>query len=198
MIRLFDIVLSIIALLFFSPLWIAIAIITCLTNRGKIFYIQARRGRNGKYFRVAKFRTIEKGKIVSWFSHILRKTALDEAPQMINILKGDMSFVGPRPLIDKEIEEIKDKDLLAKRLMARPGLTGISQIFIPRTSSVEKKISYDLLYIQNSQLNVYIKFIFLSFLITFLGRWEHTSSYKMIFLDRYIQKIKKKLQQENV
>ncbi|MDA2921454.1 sugar transferase, partial [Desulfobacterota bacterium AH_259_B03_O07] len=117
---------------------------------------------------------------------LLRITAMDELPQLWNILKGDMSFVGPRPLLPAEIEvrqgsskkaePIENIRSFSKRHSVTPGLTGIAQIFAPRDIIRKRKFKYDLFYIKRQSLMLDIKLILLSFWITFRGKWE--SRYK--------------------
>lgn len=104
---------------------------------------------------------------------ILRATALDEFPQVINILRGDMSFVGPRAekpeLMQKFVEKAPH---FSKRLMVRPGLTGMAQIYGKYDSPPPEKLNYDLQYIEKMNPWLDLKLIFLSFWITFRGKWE--------------------------
>ena len=109
---------------------------------------------------------------------ILRKTAMDELPQLVNILKGDMSFVGPRALRPEEkevtgngrVEELTHIPGYKKRYVVRPGLTGLAQIYIPADAPRRKKFRYDLFYIKKQSLWFDLKLIFLSFWITFRGK----------------------------
>lgn len=159
--RLFDIVASLFALIFLSPLFLIICIINALTPETSIFFSHERRGRRGKPFKIYKFQTMKNNtpncatgelenpeQYITKFGRILRKTSLDELPQLWNILKGDMSFVGPRPLISSEIR--------AHRLRMeygvyrfRPGLTGLAQIRGRDSISIMKKVKYDKEYCDN-------------------------------------------------
>jgi len=192
--RSFDIALSGTGILFSSPLWLVIAILIFLEDHGKIFFTQNRVGLHGKLFKAYKFRSMkdtepqgssdeiqasENDPRVTRVGKILRATAMDELPQLINILKGDMSFVGPRALLPNEVEinqngndEKNLEELFAKRCTVTPGLTGIAQIFLPRDVPREKKFQYDLLYIQKRSFLFDLKLIFLSFWITLRGKWE--------------------------
>jgi lipopolysaccharide/colanic/teichoic acid biosynthesis glycosyltransferase len=111
---------------------------------------------------------------------ILRATAMDELPQLWNIFRGDMSFVGPRALRPGEIETgdrrhvaMEDIAGYAERHSVRPGLTGIAQVFAPRDVPRRYKFKYDKIYVANQSLALDIRLIALSFWITFRGRWEH-------------------------
>ncbi len=123
---------------------------------------------------------VENDPRVTKVGRILRATAMDELPQLWNIFKGDMSFVGPRALRPKEKEvhgnpdetSIEDIPGYKERLAVRPGLTGIAQIYLPTDALCKEKFRYDLLYIKNQSFLLDLKLIFLSFWITFRGKWE--------------------------
>jgi len=184
--RLFDIFLASIGLILSLPLWIIIAIAIKLEDGGPIFYSQERVGKDGKIFRILKFRSMipdaEKQSSVVWTSEndprvtkvgrFLRRTALDELPSLISILKGDMSFVGPRALVVEE-QKLLEKRIsgFEKRLMVRPGLTGLSQVYNPEDDPY-KKLEYDLEYIRKMSFWLDIKLILLSFYNTFMFRWD--------------------------
>ncbi|MCM8792086.1 MAG: sugar transferase [Candidatus Omnitrophica bacterium] len=168
-----DLLLCMGGIFLFLPLWLIISILIWLETEGEIFYIQERVGLNYQVFKTIKFCTLyrdENNNIrISRLGNFLRRTALDESLQLINILKADMSFVGPRPLVP---QEIGDDFKIERRFKIRPGLTGLAQIAIPKNSSVDAKFKYDLLYIENQSLNLDLKIIFYSILFSLLGRWE--------------------------
>ena len=192
--RLFDILLSSAGLIGSSPLWLLFATAIILEDGWPIFYSQARVGRNGRLFRAMKFRSmiktaekdtgpvqaVENDPRVTKIGRILRSTAMDELPQLINIFKGDMSFVGPRALRPKEKEvhgspeemRIEDVPGFKERLSVRPGLTGMAQVYLPSDALRKVKFQYDLQYIKNQSFALDIKLILLSFWITFRGKWE--------------------------
>lgn len=188
--RIFDVLFSGAGLILSSPFWILIALSIYLEDRGSVFFVQDRVGLNGKLFRAYKFRSMRMGAHqtlqasendprVTRTGRILRATAMDELPQLINIFLGDMSFVGPRALLANEVEvhtgeknEALVEHLFRKRCEAVPGLTGIAQIFAPRDVPREQKFRYDLLYIKKRSFWLDLKLIFLSFWITIRGRWE--------------------------
>lgn len=194
--RPFDIGLSFAGILFSFPLWIVIAIAIWSEDRGAPFYLSDRVGKDGGTFRYFKFRTMvpdsdrrfgplqakENDPRITRVGKILRITAMDELPQLLNILKGDMSFVGPRPLMPAEIEvernasgdavRLEEVKGYAERHAVTPGLTGIAQVFAPRDLIRKHKFRYDLFYIKKQSLILDIKLILLSFWITFRGKWE--------------------------
>ncbi len=181
-----DFILAALAIFISAPLWLVFSIAIKLEDGGPVFYRQKRVGKNGKVFTVFKFRTLLQNadqvvrpwmnpdqKWVTRIGGLLRRTALDELPQVLNILSGDMSFVGPRAMPVNEFQSFRGKILgLERRLWVRPGLTGIAQVYGKATRDARAKLRYDLIYIQNQALLLDLKLIFLSFWITFRGRWE--------------------------
>ena len=169
--RAFDICLSSIGLIFSSPLWLIFSLAIKLEDRGPIFYAQDRVGKNGMIFKALKFRSMihdaEKHTGAVWASEndprvtkvgrILRATVMDELPQVWNIFKGDMSFVGPRALRPKEKEVHGNPDEMNienvpgyhERLSVQPGLTGMAQVYLPTDALRSEKFKYDLFYIKN-------------------------------------------------
>ena len=192
--RLVDMVLSIFGLILSLPLWAIIMLAIELGDRGPIFYKQERIGKNGRIFNALKFRSMIKGAEggigpvqaaendprVTKIGRLLRPTAMDELPQLINILKGDMSFVGPRALRPVELEVYGNPDIASieeipgyrERQSVTPGLTGLAQVYLPTDAPREEKFRYDALYIQKQSFWLDLKLIFLSFWITFRGKWE--------------------------
>ena len=192
--RPFDIALSLAGLVMSFPFWLLIGILIILEDRGPVFFKQDRVGRGGKTFKALKFRSMvvdaEKGdgpvqasehdSRVTRVGRLLRATAMDELPQLINILRGDMSFVGPRALRPEERElcgadrsvALSEIPGYRERHTVRPGLTGLAQVFLPTDAPRRRKFRYDRLYIRKSSFWFDMKLIFLSFWITFRGRWE--------------------------
>jgi len=192
--RPFDIFLSSIGLVMSLPFWIIIPLFIWLEDRNPIFYRQERVGKGGRVFKTVKFRSMikdaenEQGPIqakqndprITKVGKIIRATALDELPQLINIFKGDMSFVGPRALRPEEKENSGTSSSLSlseirgykERHAVRPGLTGLTQVYLPYDVPRRKKFRYDLLYIKKRSFCFDLKLIFLSFWITFRGKWE--------------------------
>lgn len=188
--RAFDLSLLILSHLvllpFFLFLWLLIPLAIWLEDRGPVFFIQKRMGREGKTFRMFKFRTMSdprhhemagEGKQVMRVGRILRATALDEFPQLINIWRGEMSFVGPRPLVPEEARIKLDQNHQEWKLIAylQPGLTGLAQIFGNREDHVAKG-RWDLYYALYMSPWLDLKLLFLSIWVTFRGRWERGGS----------------------
>jgi lipopolysaccharide/colanic/teichoic acid biosynthesis glycosyltransferase len=191
--RALDVVLAIFGLSVSSPLWVLIALAIKLEDRGPIFYRQDRVGRKGKVFQVLKFRSMvddaeesvgpvqasRQDPRVTRVGKILRATALDELPQLWSILRGHMSFVGPRALRPGEIEVNGDGRCVpieaiagyAGRHGVRPGLTGLAQVYTPRDTPRELKFRYDLLYIRRRSLWLDLRLIAVSLWISLRGCW---------------------------
>jgi lipopolysaccharide/colanic/teichoic acid biosynthesis glycosyltransferase len=192
--RAFDIALSGTGLVASAPLWLVFAAAIKLEDGGEVFYGQERVGRQGRTFRVLKFRSMVQDAEavvgpkqatandprITRVGHWLRATAMDELPQLWNILRGDMSFVGPRALRpgeievqgDGRVERLEDVPGFERRCAVRPGLTGIAQIFAARDIPRRQKFRYDALYLRKQGLSLDLRLIALSFWITFRGSWE--------------------------
>ncbi len=195
--RLLDVALSVLMLGLSLPFWVPIVLAIKLEDRGRIFYSQERWGLNGTRFRAFKFRTMvpdsdqrygirpaeENDKRITRVGRVLRAMGLDELPQVLNILRGDMSFVGPRSLAIGEIVTDRRGRVVQyehvpgfwERLKARPGLTGMATIYIPKDSPPERKFWYDRLYIRKHSFWLDLRLIALSFWISFRGQWETRS-----------------------
>jgi lipopolysaccharide/colanic/teichoic acid biosynthesis glycosyltransferase len=192
--RTFDLLLSGLGLLASSPLWPLIALAVKLQDGGPVFYGQERVGKGGKRFRSWKFRSMvrdsdarfgplqarDRDSRVTRVGRVLRATALDELPQLWNIFKGDMSFVGPRALLPEEIEVDGDGQSIPLEKIpgyevrhgVQPGLTGVAQIYASRDVPRRHKFKFDLLYIKRQSLWLDLKLIALSFWISGRGKWE--------------------------
>lgn len=192
--RIFDIFLSCLGLILSFPFWIIFSLAILLEDKGPIFYFQDRVGKDGKIFKSIKFRSMkvdaeknigpvqarENDLRVTKTGKYLRKTAMDELPQLLNILKGEMSFVGPRALRPMEIESsdsscaknISQIPGFKMRSSIRPGLTGVAQVFASRSLAREEKFKYDLWYIDNMSFWLDIRLIVKSILTTFRARWD--------------------------
>ena len=192
--RLFDLLLSALGLLASAPLCMLIAVSIKLEDGGPVFYWQDRVGKGGGRFKIWKFRSMASDskpfelqqaertdKRITTVGRILRATAMDELPQLWNILKGDMSFVGPRPLLPEEIDVDRPGVIIPlqtipgyeARHRVTPGLTGLAQIFGSRDMPRHQKFRLDLLYIKKQCFLTDVWFVALSLWITFRGKCEY-------------------------
>jgi lipopolysaccharide/colanic/teichoic acid biosynthesis glycosyltransferase len=192
--RLLDMALSGGGLIASAPLWAIIAALIKLEDGGPVFFSQERVGRGGGRFEALKFRSMvvdaeagtgpiqsgEHDSRITRIGRVLRATAMDELPQLWNIFRGDMSFVGPRALRPGEIEvrgngvveKLEDVPGFSDRCVVRPGLTGVAQIYASRDVVRRQKFRYDRFYIRRQSFCFDVWLILVSFWITFRGRWE--------------------------
>jgi len=167
--RTLDIVLSLCGLLVLSPLFAIVAVLVKLDSPGPVFFLQDRLGRNGKPFRIVKFRTMVKNAEnlgeglrvstaddprITRVGRILRQTSLDELPQLINVLKGDMSLVGPRPPATYHPYNgyAAYPEWAKKRFEMRPGITGLAQVMARNSVSWDERIRLDVDYVEGFSL----------------------------------------------
>lgn len=188
--RLFDIIVSLLGLLILSPLFLLLTILIKCDSKGPVFFIQQRIGRNGKKFGIFKFRTmrINAEELIASFTpeqlkewkenfklkndpritrvgKFLRNTSLDELPQLINIFIGNMSLVGPRPIVEEELEWYGEKKSVL--LSVRPGLTGWWATNGRSEVSYPERCDYELYYVYNCSLLLDIKILFKTFSAVF-------------------------------
>jgi len=167
--RIIDILISSIFLFFSLPLLLFICIINLILNKGKILFLQDRTGYNGTVFKIIKFKTmndktnserelLSDGERLTVFGRFLRFSSLDELPTLWNVLIGQMSLVGPRPLLVKYLDRYNDNQL--RRLEVKPGLTGWAQINGRNSISWEEKFQYDVWYVDNQSLKLDLIIIF--------------------------------------
>jgi len=182
MIRFFDIIISISILIIFLPVLFIISMSILFLNGRPLLYKQVRVGLGGKKFKILKFRTMkndtelnEKLRLTN-FGKLLRKTSLDELPQFINVIKNDMSIVGPRPL-PEIIEKKINRHVKIKRRKIAPGITGLSQInYTGKHRKLEEKIHLDILFINNYTLSNYFKIIIKTPIALFLRLLRNKTS----------------------
>lgn len=166
--RILEFFLALIALLIFSPVLLGIFLSISVFDPGLIFFLQERMGSGKKIFRIWKFRTLKDG-IPTRIGSFLRSTGLDELPQIWNILKGDMSIVGPRPLTGQDIERLGwGGEGLAQRWSVRPGITGLSQLYSGRGSKYS--LCFDFSYLKKRSLILDIKIIILTLVMNLFGK----------------------------
>ena len=193
--RAFDATLAGVGLILSSPLWLVFASLIKLEDGGPIFFAQDRVGLGGRPFDALKFRSMrpdaealtgaiqatEHDPRVTRIGRFMRATAMDELPQLWNILRGDMSFVGPRALRPGEIEagsdgvltKLEDVPGFSRRITVRPGLTGIAQVYAPRDIDRARKFRLDRLYLKRAGFWFDLRLILVSFWITARGDWEN-------------------------
>jgi len=172
----FDFISALIGFLILSPIFVFIVIFLCITNQGLPFFFQLRPGKNGKAFYVIKFKTMndkkdKKGNLLpdadrlTKIGSFIRKTSLDEIPQLLNVIKGDMSLVGPRPLL-MEYLPLYDKKQ-ARRHQVKPGITGWAQVNGRNAISWKDKFEYDVWYVDNISFPLDIKILLMTILKVF-------------------------------
>lgn len=171
--RLFDVLLSAMLFIIASPLTIITSIILFVQNKGRVFFFQERPGIHQQPFNIIKFKTMTderdpNGKLlpdvqrITIFGGLIRKLSIDELPQLINVLKGDMSLVGPRPLLFKYIPLYSKEQL--RRHEVRPGITGWAQVNGRNSISWTQKFEYDIYYVNQIGLFLDLKILWLTFL----------------------------------
>lgn len=164
----FDFIVSLIGLIVLSPIIIIVTILLATVNHGKPFFFQQRPGKLGRNFKIVKFRTMTDtrdvdGKLLpdaerlTLVGRFVRKTSVDELPQLINVLKGDMSFVGPRPLLPQYLSLYSERQM--KRHDVRPGITGWAQINGRNAISWTKKFELDIWYVEHISFWIDIKIL---------------------------------------
>jgi len=167
--RIFDLLASLFGFIVFSPIFIIVCIFLWFANDGKPFFFQQRPGKNGKIFKIIKFKTMNDRKDATGnllpdamrltkIGAFVRKTSLDEVPQLLNVIKGDMSLIGPRPLLIQYLKLYND--FQNRRHEVRPGITGWAQVNGRNAISWDKKFEYDVWYVDNISLVIDIKIIF--------------------------------------
>jgi len=203
--RILDILLSLLGLVMLSPVWAVIWIAVLVEDGFPVLLKQKRIGKKGIPFDSFKLRSMYKTSTneeistqakeddprITKIGKVLRNTAMDESPQLINILIGEMSFVGPRPLLQSEVEvnggnqyiDIRKIPGYEQRSAITPGLTGLAQLYHSRDIPREEKFRYDLEYIKQRSLLLDLKLIALSLLVTFTAKWE-TRKPKLSWLHR--------------
>lgn len=178
--RVFDILCAFFALLLSSPFWLLGIIGILITMPGPIFFMQERVGKSGTDFKIFKLRTMKVNKELeekrdmshdnerkTLWGNLLRRFKIDELPQLLNVLKGDMSIVGPRPTVREQVILYDEREKY--RLDVRPGMTGLAQINGNTALVWEDRISYDLMYVENLSILLDLKIILKTFMIVIFG-----------------------------
>lgn len=167
--RLFDFILAMIVVLITMPIWTFVTVLLLFANQGKVFFTQKRIGKNNHPFYVVKFKSMndkkdKEGNLLkdverlTIVGKILRKTSLDELPQLINVLKGDMSLIGPRPLLPEYLPYYNEYHI--RRHEVRPGITGLAQTEGRNTLTFSQRFNFDVQYVDNLSLILDIKIFF--------------------------------------
>lgn len=177
--RLTDLIISLFLLILLSPILILCTLFIKLGDKGPIFYKQQRVGLNGSLFEILKFRsmnvnenrsirqTFNTDPEVTWIGKVMRRTKIDELPQLINVVKGDMGLVGPRPCLIITYEEMPE--WAKERFKVRPGMTGLAQINGNIFLSWEERWKYDIQYVKNLSILNDIKIVFKTILVVIFG-----------------------------
>ena len=171
--RFFDILISISAILILSPVFVITYLVLSISNKGKAFFVQARPGKNEKVFNIVKFKSMNDktdetgvllpdGDRITKFGLFIRKSSLDEIPQLWNVLVGQMSIIGPRPLLIRYLPLYSEQE--RKRHLAKPGITGWAQVNGRNAISWKQKFEYDVWYVENISFLLDVKIFFLTFL----------------------------------
>lgn len=175
--RIMDLFVSTLLVLFLLPFWIIIALLIKLDSKGPVFYKHQRIGKGRKEFYCYKFRSMYIGSDedtlvsdsndprVTRIGHFLRRTSLDETPQLINVLLGDMSIVGPRPALPSQLKKFSSASF--DKLLVKPGLTGWTQVNGRNSIPYEKRMELDIWYAKNWNLWLDFKILFKTFFIIF-------------------------------
>lgn len=168
---LIDFILALIGCVILLPVFILVALVLAIANKGNPFFLQLRPGKNERIFKIIKFKTMtdardEQGNLLSdserltTAGRIIRKTSLDETPQLINVLKGDMSLIGPRPLLPEYLELYDD--FQRKRHEVRPGITGWAAVNGRNSLNWDRKFIMDVYYVENISFSLDVKIFFMT------------------------------------
>jgi|LSQX01.2.fsa_nt_gb lipopolysaccharide/colanic/teichoic acid biosynthesis glycosyltransferase len=175
-----DYIFALVGLILLLPLFLIIALLIKFDSKGPVFFLQERLGQNGKVFKIYKFRTMVDGAIemgsglrtdegdprITKVGNILRKTSLDELPQLINIIKGEMSIIGPRPPVPyhpRKYDEYSAEQ--KKRFTVRPGISGYAQVVLRNAGTWDERIELDLEYVQKMSFSFDLYIFFMSILV---------------------------------
>ena len=174
--RIFDILITVILLVILFPIWLMVMLLLTISNNGTPFFVQSRPGKHGKMFYIIKFKSMndrrdQKGELLpdnlrlTPVGLFIRNTSLDELPQLLNVLKGDMSLIGPRPLMESYLPLYNKSQ--QRRHNVLPGITGWAQVKGRNAISWERKFEYDVWYVDNISFLIDIKILLLTILKVF-------------------------------
>lgn len=170
---LLDLVVSLIGFILLLPVFVLVTFVLAIANNGEPFFLQSRPGKNARIFRVVKFKTMnnkkdEKGNLLPDVQRLtpvgrfVRKTSIDEIPQLLNVIKGDMSLVGPRPLLVDYLPLYNEQQ--RRRHEVRPGITGWAQVNGRNAIDWEKKFNYDVWYVDHCSFSLDVKILWMTIL----------------------------------
>lgn len=176
--RVLDFTASLLGLIILSPIFLLVTVALLVANQGKPFFFQKRPGKDGKIFSIIKFKTMNDKKDPSGnllpdaarltkIGAFVRKTSLDEIPQLINVLKGEMSLIGPRPLLPSYLALYNDTQ--RRRNEVKPGITGWAQVNGRNAISWEKKFEYDVWYVDHLNLGLDLKILLMTIKKVFIS-----------------------------
>jgi undecaprenyl phosphate N,N'-diacetylbacillosamine 1-phosphate transferase len=184
--RIIDFSAALIGFLILSPIFFLVTIGLCIANQGNPFFIQCRPGKNGDIFKIIKFKTMTDKKDadgnllpdlerLTRIGAIVRKTSLDEIPQLLNVIKGDMSLIGPRPLLPEYLPLYNEEQ--RRRHDVRPGITGWAQVNGRNTVSWDEKFKLDVWYVDNASFGLDIKILFMTLCKVFFQEGIHAEGH---------------------
>lgn len=173
-----DFFMAVISLLVLSPIFIIITVLLIIANKGKPFFFQKRPGKNERIFKIIKFKTMNDkkdangnllpdGDRLTAIGRFVRKTSLDEIPQLLNVIKGDMSLVGPRPLLPEYLPLYNNQQKI--RHEVKPGITGWAQVNGRNALSWQDKFKHDVEYVEGLNLALDLKILYLTFKKVFIS-----------------------------
>ena len=190
--RIVDFIVSLVVFLIASPFTLIVCIALFIANKGNVFFFQLRPGLNGKIFKIVKFKTMTDRKDsngdllpdserITWIGMWVRRLSIDEIPQLLNVIKGDMSIVGPRPLLPEYLKLYSNEQ--SKRHNVRPGITGWAQINGRNSISWDQKFKLDVWYVTNQNFFLDIKILFKTALKVF--KTEGISSETSVSMEKF-------------
>lgn len=190
---LFDFIISVIGFIILLPIFLIVFIILLIANNGKAFFLQSRPGKRKKIFKVIKFKTMNDrkdkngnllpdAKRLTGAGKFIRKTSLDEIPQLLNVIKGDMSLIGPRPLLVEYLPLYNESQ--KRRHKVKPGITGWAQVNGRNAISWEQKFEYDVWYVDHLSFWLDIKILFLT--ITKVFKSEGINSQTAATMEKFM------------
>jgi lipopolysaccharide/colanic/teichoic acid biosynthesis glycosyltransferase len=191
--RFFDFILALFLIILTSPLILIISTILFFTNNGKVFFIQPRPGKNEKIFFIIKFRTMndkknENGELlpdnerITRIGRFIRRNSIDELPQLVNVLSGDLSLIGPRPLLVDYLPLYND--FQRRRHEAKPGITGWAQVNGRNTITWQNKFEYDIWYVDNQSFTLDLKILLLTIHKVFMS--ENVNYSEGVTMERFL------------